>query len=179
MSTNETSNIAEAILGKWGIQPAGNDQQAGKFDDVVCDLGKARKRRQKAQEKTDEYGNALAKLQAQYVVCAEPAGIWDKEAGRLLKDQGFKLRHRAPKFIPPGGEKPKSIADIYLDHPDTTRCSYLTFRPGKPTIDRDHLNLWTPIQLDEVEGDPKPFLDHLDYVYDGVQEAIDFPPVSG
>jgi len=173
MSTRKTSNMAE-VLGGWGIQLASTDQQTGKAAGVVCDFNKARKRRQKAQEKTDENGNALAKLQAQYVVCAEPAGIWDKREGRLLKDQGFKLRHRTPKFIPPGGERPKSIADILLDHPDTTRCSYLTFRPGKPTIDRDHLNLWTSIQVDELEGDPKPFLEHLDYVYDGEQEAIDF-----
>lgn len=174
MSTKETSNLAQVVLEKWGIQPADTDQQAGKADDVVCDLGKARKRRQKAQEKTDALGNALAKLQAQYVVCAEPAGLWDRNEGRLIKERGFKLRYSTPKFFPPSGNKPKALAQFFLDHPESKRCNYLSFRPGRPEIDGDHLNLWTPIQIEEIEGDVTPFLEHVDYVYDGVQEAIDF-----
>lgn len=174
MSTNETRNVTEGLLSRLVPPALSNDQQPVKADNVVVGIDKARKRRQKAQEKTDALGNALAKLQSQYVVCAEPAGYWDMNEGRLIKEQGFRLRYSTPKFKPPGGEKLKSIADIFRGHPDTTRCSYLTFRPGKPAVDGDYLNLWTPMQIKEIEGDVKPFLEHLDYIYDGVQESIDF-----
>jgi hypothetical protein len=174
MSTNETSNLAQVVLEKWGIQPVDTDQQVGKSDDVVCDLGKARKRRQKAQEKTDELDIILAGLQEKYVVTADPACIWNREKGRQIKEQGFKLRYRSPRFKPPGGDRSRSIANIFLDDPNTTRRDCAAFHPGQPAIGEDYINLWTPPQIEAIDGDPGLLLEHMDYIYDGEQESIDF-----
>lgn len=152
------------------------DSLAQKDDagDLAARIDKAAERRDEAQERTCQFDAQLAEMQSRYIVCAEPGGVWDTHENKLIKEHGFKLTHLSPKTTPPNGGKQISIGSYFLNHPKTTRCHYFTFRPGRPKLDGDYLNHWDDPQIQAIEGDISPFLEHLDYVYDGVQEAIDY-----
>ena len=153
---------------------AATESSTVKNDELSAKLVAGRSRREHALKSSSNLDKALSALQERYVVCAEPPAIYDLKLHKPLKEQGFKLYHRSPKFRPPEGDKKRALGEIFLDHPDTTRCSCLSFRPGRPTIDGDFLNLWTPPDIHEVEGDISPFIEHMDYVFDGQQESINY-----
>ena len=65
-----------------GTQPDGDE-------DLDLRIERAKERRENAQTETDSHDAILTALQDKYVILGEPAGIWDRNAGRLLKEQGF------------------------------------------------------------------------------------------
>lgn len=143
-------------------------------EELDTKLEVARERREVAQENTNESDTALAPLQERYVVCAEPPAIYDKVLKKFLKEQGFKLLYRVPKVRLPGWDKKRPLAEAFLDDENTTRCSSLTFRPGKDKIVGGCLNLWTPPDITGIQGDVSLFLEHLHYIFDGNEESIAF-----
>lgn len=54
----------------------------------------------------------------------------------------------------------------------------VTFRPGAERFVVEghcrHLNLWRPTELQPIEGDVAPFLQHIVYIFDGDEEAINY-----
>ena len=67
-------------------------------------------------------------------------------------------------------------AYLFAGNHGITKVDAYTYAPGQPLIvSRDgarYLNRWTPSDVTPVEGDVTPFLDHVDYLFDGEEAVI-------
>jgi len=113
----------------------------------------------------------LAELLQQYIYITELERFYNRTTGEMWKDTQLRDYH-APRFDLKG----RGVAGLLLKSPDLERVVALTYAPGQPLLieedGRHKLNEWRPGNVVPAPGDPKPYLEHVAYIFDDDEGAI-------
>lgn len=108
-----------------------------------------------------------------YVFVAKLNKMYDLRSGDILSVNAVERLHQHDV----GGRE--IIKDALLEGPTAVeRVHALEFAPGRDRFIEENgrrlLNLWTPGRVQPIEGDVRPFLDHLALIFDGNEEAASY-----
>jgi hypothetical protein len=106
----------------------------------------------------------LHQLNEQYVVCRNPASIYEIETFTMYSKQDFVGIIEAPRkmkeIVPPDETrkaKTVSAAKLWVEWPQRGKVDGVTYDPGQPRIFKGKLNQWNDPGIEAHQGNTTPF----------------------
>lgn len=118
----------------------------------------------------------LHELNRKYVVVRKPVCIYEHGCGSIHNEASFRLLERnktVPSLDRWGRPATKEAGTAWLEWPKRAEARAMVYAPGEPEFTDDGaVNIWPGWGCESVQGDVSPWLELLDYLFQGAEPGV-------